>query len=179
MNDKAGSIVDSIGHDPGLAKRQATRILELIDSSSNAKSNGDLPPHIEPLLNAQIGLLSAPGQQGYIDTLDTQLYQLKQTADSKNTGLLQHIQNAENSIQDLRTWVQQIRSLASEIVKAPSLNTMQIMNDAQQLQSLASDAYTGRTIPPQQSPQPTLGSAGAYQAYVETQYMASIELQKA
>ena len=179
MNDKAGSIVDSIGHDQGLTRRQATRILEQIDGSSYAKGNGDLPPHVQPLLNTQIGLLSSPGQQGYIDTLDTQLYQLKQTTDSKNTALLQHIQNAEYSIQDLRTWIQQIRTFAGEILKAPNLDTTQIMNDAQQLQSLANNAYTGRTIPPQQSPQPTPGSAGAYQAYVETQYMASIELQKA
>jgi len=179
MNDKAGSIVDSIGHDQGLTRRQATRILEQIDGSAYAKSNGDLPPHVQPLLNTQIGLLSSPEQQGYIDTLATQLDQLKQTVDSKNTQLLQHIQNAQNAIQDLRTWIQQIRNFASEILKAPKLNTTQIMNDAQQLQSQANNAYTGRTIPPQQSPQPTLGSAGAYQAYVETQYMASIELQKA
>jgi hypothetical protein len=178
MNDKAGSIVDSLGHDPGLVRRQATRILEQIDGSAYAKSNGDLPRNVQPLLNTQVGLLSSPGQQGFIDTLATQLNQLKQTVDSKDTQLLQHIQNAENAIQDLRTWIQQIRSFASEILKAPDLNTPQIVNDAQQLQSLASDAYTGRTIPPHQSPQPTLGSAGASQAYVETQYMATINLQK-
>jgi serine/threonine protein kinase len=178
MNDKAGSVVDSLGHDQGLVRRQATRILEQIDGSAYAKSSGDLPPTVQPLLNTQIGLLSSPRQQGYIDTLAKQLDQLKQTVDSKNTQLLQHIQNAENAIQDLRTWIQQIRTFARDILHAPDLNTMQIMNDAQQLQSLANFAYAGRTIPPQQTPQPTLGSAGAYQAYVETQFMASIELQK-
>jgi serine/threonine protein kinase len=178
MNDKAGSVVDSLGHDPGLVRRQATRILEQIDGSAYAKSNGDLPHDVQPLLNTQVGLLSSPGRTGYIDTLATQLSQLQQTVDSKDTQVLQHIQNAENSIQDLRAWIQQIRSFAREILTAPNLNSMQIANDAQQLQSLANDAYTGRTIPPHQSPQPTLGSAGAYQAYVESQYMATINLQK-
>jgi serine/threonine protein kinase len=178
MNDKAGSIVDSLGHDQGLVKRQATRIIEQIDGTAYARSSGDLPRGVQPLLNTQVGLLSAPGRPGYIDTFATQLNQLKQTVDSKDTQLLQHIQNAENAIQDLNNWIEQIRNFAKEILTAPDLNTMQIANDAQQLQSLANDAYTGRTIPPHQSPQPTPGSAGAYQAYVEAQYMATINLQK-
>ena len=178
MNDKAGSIVDSIGHDQSLARRQATRILELVDGSTYARSSGDLPPNVMPLLNTQVGLLSSPRQQGYIDTLTAQLDQIKQVTNSNDTQLLQHVQNVENAVQDLRSWMQQIRGYASQLLRAPSLTDPAVMNNAQRLQSLASDSYTGRTIPPQQGSQPILGSAGAYQAYVESQYMASLDLQK-
>jgi len=57
MNDKAGSIVDSLQgtHDDALVIRQATRIIELIDGTQYARSSGDLPANDPAYINAQIG----------------------------------------------------------------------------------------------------------------------------
>lgn len=178
MNDKAGSINDSLSRDPQLARRQAIRIIELIDGTDNARKNGDLPANEPALLNTQVGLLAPAQGTGYIDTLATRLEQLKHSSPSTDTQLLQHIQNVENAITDLQSWVQQIRGYAETFVKAKNLGDPALASTGLQLQQITADAYTGRTIPPHQGPQPILGSAGAYQAYVEAQYLAALDLQK-
>jgi hypothetical protein len=63
-------------------------------------------------------------------------------------------------------------------VKAAALTDPAIIGVALQLKKAAADSYTGRTIPPNNGPQPILGSAGAYQAYIECQYMAALTLEK-
>jgi hypothetical protein len=50
---------------------------------------------------------------------------------------------------------------------------------ALQLQQASTYAYTGRTIPPNESPLPIPGSAGATQAYSEAQYLATLDIRKA
>ncbi len=177
INDKAVSIVDSIQntHDIGLAQRQATRIIELIDGSTYARSSGDRPAKLVGRIDVGIGLISSPGQTGYIDLLDKQLDALKANA-GNNTALLQHIGNAKSAVTDLRDWVQKMRTYDVQILKAANLADPAITAIALQLKQEAADSYTGRTIPPDSSPRPTLGSAGAYQAYTETQYMATLNL---
>ena len=178
INEKAGSVVDSLHTDPALAHRQAVRIIEIVDGTAFARSNGDLPANVQALLNTPMGLVSSPGQPGYLDALDTSLTQLKQDAGNDNTSLLQHLQNVQNSTEDLHSWVKTIHDNAVNILNMQDLNTPAADSAALQLQRTAADSYTGRTIPPNQGPQPTPGSAGAYQAYVEAQYMATLTLQK-
>ncbi len=177
MNDKADSIYDSlqIRPDDPLVKRQATRIIELIDSTRYAVSNHDLPAAYQPLQHAQVGLLSSPTQQGYLDILATQLAKLKQTANG-NQALLQRIQNVENAITNLQTWVQKIRTFDVQVLKAANLKDPGIIDVALQLKNTAADSYVGRTIPPNPAPLPTLGSAGAAQAYTEAQYLAMLDV---
>jgi len=178
MNDKANSIADILQgttHDFPLVGRQATRVIELIDGSAYAKSSGDLPANDPILLNVNVGLLSSPNQVGYIETLNTQLTSLKQAA-GKNAALLQHLQNVENALTDLQDWIQKIRTYDMQILRADNLLAPAIINTALQLKNTAADAYTGRTIPPNPGPIPILGSAGAYQAYVESQYMAALTI---
>jgi serine/threonine protein kinase len=177
MNDKADSIYDSllIRPDDPLVKRQATRIIEMIDSTRYAVSKHDLPDMYHPLQNAQVGLLSSPTQQGYLDTLATQLAKLKQTANG-NEALLQRIQNIENAITNLQTWVQKIRTFDVQVLKAANLKDPGIIGVALQLKNTAADSYVGRTIPPNPAPLPTLGSAGAAQAYTEAQYLAMLDV---
>jgi len=179
INDKANSIVDSLQgtHDYGLARRQAVRIVEIVDGTNYARSTGDLPKKEQSLLGTQIGLLSSPNQRGYIDILSLHVEQVKHNA-GKDAELLQHVQNVENAITDLQDWVQKMRSYAVYIVKAAALTDPAIIGVALQLKKAAADSYTGRTIPPNNGPQPVLGSAGAYQAYIECQYMATLNLQK-
>ncbi|HLZ58396.1 MAG TPA: protein kinase [Ktedonosporobacter sp.] len=178
MNDKAGSVVDTMqgNHDYDLSRRQTVRIIEMIDGTSFAQSNNDLPANDPPLLHVQLGLLSSPTQQGYIDTLATQIDQLKQTA-ANNSSLLQHIQNIQNAINDLRDWVQKIRSYAVQILKAVDLRDPAIISVALQLKQTAADSYTGHVITPGQDAQSTAGSAGAIQAYIEAQYLATLDIQ--
>ena len=180
INDKAVSIVDSLQntHDKGLAQRQATRIIELIDGSAYARSSRDLPAKLAGRLDVKIGLLSSPGQTGYIDLLDEQLDALKANA-GNNTEMLQHIANAKSAAADLRDWVQKMRAYDVQILKAANLADPTITAIALQLKQEAANSYTGRTIPPDSGPRPTLGSAGAYQAYTETQYMAALNLKAA
>jgi serine/threonine protein kinase len=178
INEKAGSIVDSLHTDPALVHRQAVRIIEIVDGTAYARSNGDLPADVQAQLNTPMGLVSSPSQPGYLDALDTSLTQLKQDAGNNNTSLLQHLQNVQNSTTDLHSWVKTIHDNAVKILNMQDLNTPAADSTALQLQRTAADAYTGRTIPPNQGPAPTLGSAGAYQAYVEAQYMAALNLQK-
>ena len=177
INDKAVSIVDSIQntHDTGLAQRQATRIIELIDGSAYARSSGDLPAKLVGRIDVGIGLISSPRQTGYIDLLDKQLDAIKANA-GNNAALLQHISNAKSAVADLRDWVQKMRTYDVQILKAANLADPTITAIALQLKQEAANSYTGRTIPPDSSPRPTLGSAGAYQAYTETQYMATLNL---
>ena len=179
INDKAGSMVDSISgtHDYTLAKRQAIRITELIDGTQYAKASGDLPKNIPSEVSAQVGLLSSPTQPGYIDTLATQLNKLQQTA-GDNATLRQHIQNVQSAVTDLRDWVQQMRTYNTPLVQATNIANPTLMNDALQVRQLASDAYVGRTVPPDDEPRPILGSAGAYQAYLECQYLATLDIKK-
>lgn len=179
INDKAGSITDSLQntHDTGLARRQAIRIIEIIDSTKFARSSGDLPAREPSLTPTQVGLLSSPAQKGLIDILAAQLAQVKENANN-DSSLLQHSQNVQNAITDLKDWVQKMRTDAVYILKAADLTDPAIIGVALQLKKAAADSYTGRTIPPNDGPQPILGSAGAYQAYIECQYMASIELKK-
>lgn len=180
MNDKAGSIADSLQGktDDALAIRQATRIIEIIDGTSFARSSGDLPQSLPDMLTLPVGLLSSsPTQQGYIDALATQLDKLKQVS-GNNTALLQHIQNVQNALTDLREWVAQMRGYDVQILKAANLNDPAILNAALQLKQVTQYAYTGKTIPPNDSPLPILGSAGATQAYAECQYLATLDMQK-
>ena len=71
-----------------------------------------------------------------------------------------------------------MRTYDLQLLNAPDLSTPAMLSSALQLQQLAQDAYTGRTIPPNQSPQPIPGSAGAYQAFTEAQYMATLDVEK-
>ena len=179
MNDKAGSIADSLQGktDDALAIRQATRIIEIIDGTQFARSSGDQPSSLPDMLTLPVGLRSSPTQQGYIDALAEQLDKLKQVS-GNNTVLLQHIQNVNNALTDLRTWVAQMRSYDMQILKATNLNDPAILNAALQLKQVTQYAFTGRTIPPNDSPLPSLGSAGATQAYAECQYLATLDIQK-
>ncbi|HTI15017.1 MAG TPA: protein kinase [Dictyobacter sp.] len=180
LNDKAVSIVDSIqsgsNQNNELAIRQAVRIIQMIDGSKYAASSGDLPAGIPGELNIPIGLISSPTQQGYLDILNNQLLQLK-GAEGNDQQLLQHIRNAQNAITDLKTWLQNIRIYTVQILKAKNLSDPTIVNTALQLSQTAADAYTGRTIPPNNSPQPVIGSAGALQCYTEVQYLAELNVQ--
>ena len=179
INDKAGSLVDSIQgtHDNALAKRQATRIIELIDGTQYAKVSGDLPKGMQSEVYAKVGLLSSPTQPGYIDTLATQLDKLQQAAPN-NTSLQQHIRNVRNAITDLRDWLQKLRTYDVPLVQTTHIANPALTNNALQVRQFASDAYTGRIIPPNDEPNPTLGSAGAYQAYTECQYLATLDIKK-
>lgn len=179
MNDKAGSIVDSLQgtHDYGLVHRQAVRIIELLDGTANARSNGDLPAQEQALEKNAIGLLSSPKQQGLVDILAAQVAQVKQHA-GNNTELLQHAQNVENAINDLHDWLNKIHDYDLQILKATNPAAPAVASVALQLKQAAADSYTGRTIPPNESPLPIPGSAGANQAYTESQYMAALAFQK-
>lgn len=179
INEKATSIVDTLqgNHDYPLVGRQATRIIELIDGTDYAISSGDLPPDYPSLSYSPIGLISSPTSSGYLDTLATQVEKLRQIA-GKNATLLHHINNITSAITDLRDWVQKMRTLDVQILNAPRLSDPGVSEIALQLKKLAADAYVGRTIPPNEGPQPILGSAGANQAYVECQYMATLDIRK-
>jgi hypothetical protein len=178
MNDKAASIVDSLRGKPtddALAIRQATRIIELIDGTKFARSSGDLPQALPSMLTLPVGLISSPTQQGYIDALATQVDKLKQVA-GNNTELLRHIQNVDNALTDLRNWVAQMHTYDVQILSATNLRDPAMINVALQLKQLVQDAYTGRVVPPNDSPLPILGSAGATQAYAECQYLAALDM---
>ena len=179
INDKAGSLVDSIQgtHDYALAKRQAIRIIELIDGTQYARTSGDLPKGTGSAVYARVGLLSSPTQSGYIDTLAAQLDKLQQAAPN-NTALQQHIQNVKSAVTDLRDWLQNLRTYDTPLVKARTIANPALLSNALQVRQLASDAYTGRIVPPNDGPSPTLGSAGAYQAYTECQYLATLDIKK-
>jgi len=179
INDKAGSIADSLQGKPddALAIRQATRIIEMIDGSQFARSSGDLPQSLPDMLTLPVGLLSSPTQQGYIAALSGQVAQLKQVS-SNNTELLKHAQNVGNALTDIQNWVAKMRTYDVQILTASNLNAPTVINAALQLKQLAQYAYTGRTIPPNDSPLPILGSAGAFQAYIECQYMATMDIKK-
>ncbi|EFH87012.1 protein kinase domain-containing protein [Ktedonobacter racemifer] len=179
MNDKTGSIADTLQNhvnDKPLAMRQAIRVIEMLDGSSNARQSGDLPQKLPSQLSITRGLLSSPSQKGYLDILDEQVQQVKQVAGG-NKDLLQRVQNTEYAIQDLRDWLQKVRANDVLLLKAADLADPANLSIALQLKQAAADSYTGRTIPPNQSPQPLPGSAGANQAYIECQYMAAIDLQ--
>lgn len=177
MNDKTGSISDSIQytHDYALALRQATRVIEMIDGHDYARSSGDLPAKYVSFIDAKVGIVSSPSQQGYLDTLQDQLQKIRQSA-ANNATLLQHVTYAQNAITDLKNWIQQIRTDDVAILKASELKDSAIINTALQLKQLTSDAYTGHVIPPAESPQNIVGSAGALQAYLECLYMATLDL---
>lgn len=179
INDKAGSLVDSIQgtHDFTLAKRQATRIIELIDGTQYAMSSGDMPKNMPSAVYARIGLLSSPTQPGYIDTLATQLDKLQQVS-LNNTSLQQHIQNVKSAVSDLRDWIQKLRTYDKQLVQAKDIANPSLIGNALQVRQLASDAYTGRVVPPNDGPRPIPGSAGAYQAYVECQFLATLDIKK-
>lgn len=179
INDKAGSLVDSLQgtYDYGLAKRQAVRIIELIDGSSYAQSSGDLPKNVQSQVDARAGLISSPSQQGYIDTLSTQLDGLQKSAPN-NTELQQHIANIRNAISDLREWIQSMRNYDKALVLAPNIKDPALLKNALQVRQLANYAYTGRVTPPNENPGTTLGSAGANQAYTECQYLAELDINK-
>lgn len=180
MNDKAGSIVDSlqVTDDYGLAIRQATRIIEMIDGSDYASKSGDLPIGIAGQLTLPTGLISSPTVPGYMDMVATQVNNIQQTV-GNNSELLQHVRNVNNAISDLRNWIQNMRTITVQILKAPNIKSSNLVSVALQLKQLADAVYTGRTIPPNEGPLPILGSAGAYQAYIECQYMAALDLVKA
>ncbi len=177
IDEKAGSLVDSISgtHDYPMAKRQATRILELIDGTQYARQSGDLPKNVSSQLEAKVGLISSPAQMGYIDTLSVQLDGLQQKV-SNTSNIQQHIQNVRSAITDLREWIQKVRSYDVLLVQAANIADPALYGNALQVKQFAADAYTGRTIPPNDGPRPILGSAGAYQAYVECKYLATLDM---
>ena len=179
INDKAGSLVDSINgtHDYALARRQATRILELVDGTSYAKASGDLPKNIPSQVQAPLGILSSPAQAGYLDILTTQLSKIQANA-GNNATIQQHVQNVKNAVADLRDWMQQLRNYDVPLVQAKNIADTALANNALQVQQLASDSYTGRTLPPNDGPRPILGSAGGYIAYLECQYLATLDVKK-
>jgi serine/threonine protein kinase len=179
MNDKTGSIVDDLqgNHDFAQIRRQAIRVIEMVDGTAYARSSGDLPASDPTFVNAQIGLLSSPRQIGYIDILNQQVNKVQENAGG-DQSLLKHVQNVKNAIADLQNWMQKIRSYDVQVLKAADLNNPAIISVALQLKQAAADSYTGRIIPPNEGPQPTLGSAGAEQAYTECQYMATLNLKK-
>lgn len=177
INDKTFSIQQTLQSTPNNAfvERQATRVIELIDGTAYATRSGDRPANRPSQLQVTRGLLSSPGQTGYVDLLSNQVAALQQHA-GNNTQLTQHIQNVEYAITDLRTWITQMRTYDIQILKAPSLKSASVLNAAIQLKSAADWAYTGYTISPNNSPQPTAGSAGALQAYTEAQDLAALPL---
>lgn len=181
INEKAGSIVDDLQgtHDYALVERQAIRIIQLIDGTNYARSSGDMPANAPLVLPKPIpaGLISSPTQSGYIDTLVVQIDKIKQ-ASGNNSELQKHLQNVNNAIADLQDWVQKMRTYTAQILKAPRLSDPAVLTLALQLKSVAADSYTGRTIPPNEGPLPIAGSAGAQQAYVESQYLATIDVKK-
>ena len=79
---------------------------------------------------------------------------------------------------DLKDWVQKMRTYDVQILNAANLADPAVVTAALQLKQLAQDSYTGRTIPPNEGPSAALGSAGAYQAYIECQYLAALDFQK-
>jgi serine/threonine protein kinase len=178
IDDKAGSIVDSLGHDNAMAMRQATRIIEMLDNTQQAQSSGDLPAKYPHQLNVTIGLLSSPSQQGYLDILDAQLKQLEPLV-VQNSNAQQHLSNVKSALGDLRDWLQKMRDYDVQLLKAADLQDPGTSGIALQLKQVSADSFTGRTIPPNSSPQPVPGSAGARQAYTEAQYMATLYLQPA
>jgi serine/threonine protein kinase len=180
LNDKAGSIDDSlqVRPDQGLVTRQATRIIEVIDGTSYAVNTGDLPKKYSPLEHVSIGLLSSPKQQGYLAILGAQLDALKQSGQG-DPAQLGHVQNVENALSDLRNWVQKMRTYDVNILKAADLTAPKITSIALQLKNTAADSYVGHTVPPDPAPMPVLGSAGASQAYIEAQYIAELDFQRA
>jgi len=181
INEKAGSIVDDLQgtHDYALVERQALRIIQLIDGTDYARSSGDMPANAQIVLPKPIpaGLISSPTQPGYIDTLVVQIDKIKQ-ASGNNAELQKHLQNINNAIADLQDWVQKMRTYTVQILKAPRLSDPAVITLALQLKSVAADSYTGHTIPPNEGPLPIAGSAGAQQAYVECQYLATIDVRK-
>ena len=179
MDDKAGSVVDSIQgtHDLGMAKRQAIRIIELIDGTQYSMDSGDLPKGTPSNVDAKVGLISSPTQPGYIDTLSTQLDKLQTTVGNDSTQL-QHIQNVRNALNDLRTWIQQARTYDMQLVKGQNLASPTLVDAALHVQQLIAESYTGRTIPPNAGPLPIAGSAGAYQAYIECEYLATLNIRR-
>src|SRR5437762_1499325 len=178
IDDKAGSIVDTLKQDSGLAKRQATRIIELLDNTQQAQNSGDLPAQYTPQIGVTIGLLSSPSQKGYLDILDTQLKQLEPLV-AHDTNAQQHLTNIKSALGDLRDWLQKMHDYDVQLLKAADLQDSGTSGIALQLKQVSADSFTGHTIPPNASPQPTPGSAGARQAYTEAQYMATLSLQPA
>ncbi len=178
IDDKAGSVVDTLNHDNAQAMRQATRIIELLDNTQQARSSGDLPSQYPSQGNVAIGLLSSPSQQGYLDILDAQLKQLEPLV-VHNPNAQQHLANTKSALGDLRDWLRKMRDYDVQLLKAANLQDPGTSSTALQLKQVAADSFTGRTIPPNASPQPTAGSAGAQQAYTEAQYMATLFLQPA
>lgn len=184
LNDKAASIVDSLQNtgDTGLATRQATRIIEMIDGTRYAAESGHLPKGIPSQGNLAIGLLSTPQQTGYIDIFSKHLDEVKAQA-GNNAALLTRIQNTENALVDLHSWVQEMEQYGIQILaKAANdpaqLRTSTMVNTALQLKQEAAYTYTGRVVPPDTSPTTKQGSAGAQQAYTEAQYAATLYLNK-
>ncbi|MDQ6660136.1 MAG: hypothetical protein M3Z24_04130, partial [Chloroflexota bacterium] len=179
MNDKASSLVDSLQttHDYPLAQRQATRIIEMIDGSQYASTSGDLPGSIPGMLTVPVGLLSSPTVPGYLDRITEQLHTIQQTAD-KHSEQFQYAQHVSNAITDLQDWLQKLRTFDVQILKSAHITDLGNINAALQLKQLADDVYTGRTIPPNGGPLPILGSAGAYQAYTQCQYLAALNMVK-
>jgi hypothetical protein len=150
----------------------------VIDGTNYAISTGDLPPKYNPLEHVSIGLLSSPKQQGYLDILSAQLDAFKRAGQGSPTQL-EHVQNVENALSDLRNWVQKMRTYDVDILKAADLTAPTIISTALQLKNTAADSYVGRTVPPDPAPKPVLGSAGASQAYIEAQYIAELVFQRA
>lgn len=188
INDKTGSIVDTLqgSRDYDLVWRQAIRIIQLIDGSQYASTSGDLPANDPGQLAAPVGLLSSPAQTGYLDAIFQQAGKIY--AASHDATTRRHAQNVQNAITDLRGWIQSMRQNDIQLLhligqpaptKSATPPSSTMLKLAFQLQQTSTYAYTGRTIPPNESPLPILGSAGATQAYSEAQYLATLDIRKA
>ena len=158
--------------------RQATRIIETLDNTKQARSSGDLPAKDASQLSLSIGLLSSPSQPGYLDILDAQIKQLEPLV-ANNTAAQQHLTNIKSALADLRDWLQKMHDYDVQLLKAADLQSATASGIALQIKQVSADSFTGHIIPPNASAQPVLGSAGAQQAYSEAQYMATLYLQPA
>ncbi|HET8912467.1 MAG TPA: protein kinase [Ktedonobacteraceae bacterium] len=167
LNEKAGTIVDYLqANDTQLPTRQAIRMIEMIDGTRYAQTSGDLPAKLGTNLTVNIGLFSSPRTTGVIDTLTNEVNKLPQSDP--------HVQNVRSAITDVNNWLHSVHDLTVQFLHAKNMKGPQILQIAQELKKLSADTYTGRTIAPNPSPLPILGSAGALQAYNECQDLAAI-----
>jgi eukaryotic-like serine/threonine-protein kinase len=173
IDDKAGSIVETLHQDEALAMRQAIRILELLEGSKMARSSGDLPEQYESQLSVDVGLTSP---QGYLDILEVQIKQLEPLVTDTKVAQ-QHLVSVKSALDDLRSWLQKMRDTIVQLLKTTDLQSSASFSIALQLKQISADSYTGHIIPPNSGPQPIPGSAGALQAYTEAQYMAMMDIQ--
>lgn len=177
IKEKATSVNTSFGGDNELVIRQASRIIDGIDGTEYAEESGDRPSNVPSYGRIDRGLLSAPDQSGIIDLFDQKLDALSQTL-KDDDPTQKNIEGVKNALTNLREWLESLRQQTVLLLHASDMKDPALDNVVLQIKLLADDAYTGRVIPPETSPQPTIGSAGAVQAYSQAQYLAALTFQK-